>query len=60
VLSRPIVTSAIFGARSPAQLEDNVKATELALSEAQLERLDDTSADLGYPYAFMQSVQGRW
>jgi aryl-alcohol dehydrogenase-like predicted oxidoreductase len=61
VLSRPIVSSAIFGARSPAQLEDNVKATELALSEAQLKRLDDTSAlDLGYPYAFMQSVQGRW
>ncbi len=61
VLSRPIVTAAIFGARSPAQLEDNVKATELALSEAQLKRLDDASAlELGYPYAFMNSVQGRW
>jgi aryl-alcohol dehydrogenase-like predicted oxidoreductase len=61
LLSRPIVTSAIFGARSPAQLEDNIKATELALSEAQLKRLDEASAfELGYPYGFIQSVQGRW
>jgi aryl-alcohol dehydrogenase-like predicted oxidoreductase len=61
LLSKPQVTSAIFGARDLAQLESNVKATELALSPEQLKRLDDASAlELGYPYGFMRDVQGRW
>jgi aryl-alcohol dehydrogenase-like predicted oxidoreductase len=61
ILSRPQVTSAIFGARSLQQLEDNVKATELTLSAEQLERLDKASAlELGYPYGFMNNIQGRW
>ena len=61
LLSKPQVTSAIFGARDLAQLESNVKATELALSPEQLKRLDDASAlELGYPYGFMKDVQGRW
>ncbi len=61
VLSKPHVTSAIFGARSVAQLEDNVKATTLSLSEPQLERLDEMSAlEFGYPYHFMRSIQGSW
>jgi aryl-alcohol dehydrogenase-like predicted oxidoreductase len=61
LLSKPQVTSAIFGARDLAQLESNVKATELSLSPDQLKRLDDASAlELGYPYGFMNSVQGRW
>jgi aryl-alcohol dehydrogenase-like predicted oxidoreductase len=61
LLSKPQVTSAIFGARDVAQLESNVKATELVLSTEQLKRLDDASAlELGYPYNFMGSVQGRW
>jgi aryl-alcohol dehydrogenase-like predicted oxidoreductase len=61
LLSKSQVTSAIFGARDIAQLESNVKATELALSLEQLKRLDEASAlELGYPYGFMGSVQGRW
>ncbi len=61
LLHKPQVTSAIFGARDLAQLESNVKATELALSAEQLKRLDDAGAlELGYPYGFMNSIQGRW
>ncbi len=61
LLSKPQVTSTIFGARTVEQLEENVKATELVLSPEQLKTLDDASQiELGYPYAFMGSVQGRW
>jgi aryl-alcohol dehydrogenase-like predicted oxidoreductase len=61
LLSKPQVTSAIFGARSVQQLEDNVKASELVLSAEQLKRLDDASQfELGYPYSFMGNIQGRW
>jgi aryl-alcohol dehydrogenase-like predicted oxidoreductase len=61
LLHKPQVTAAIFGARDIAQLESNVKASELALSPEQLKRLDDASAlELGYPYGFMGNVQGRW
>jgi aryl-alcohol dehydrogenase-like predicted oxidoreductase len=61
LLGQPQVTSAIFGARTVAQLEDNVKATEISLTQEQLTRLDAASAfDLGYPYTFVKSIQGRW
>lgn len=61
LLHKPQVTSAIFGARDVAQLESNVQATELSLSPEHVLRLDDASAfELGYPYGFLASVQGRW
>jgi aryl-alcohol dehydrogenase-like predicted oxidoreductase len=61
LLEQPQVTSAIFGARSVAQLEDNVKAAEVELTTDHLKRLDDASSfELGYPYAFIKSIQGRW
>ena len=61
VLAKPETTSAIFGARSLAQLEDNLKAASLRLPPAAIARLDECSAqDLGHPYDFMQRVQGRW
>ncbi len=61
LLSRPAVTSVIFGARSVDQVAENTAAAELALSEDQLRRLDEASAfELGYPYEFMANVQGRW
>jgi aryl-alcohol dehydrogenase-like predicted oxidoreductase len=51
----------IFGARSVAQLRDNLKAVELDLSKEHLAKLDEASQfDLGYPYAFMKNIQGRW
>ena len=61
VVGRTAVTSAIFGARTVAQLDDCLGAADLALSAAQRKQLDDASAfDIGYPYAFMQNIQGRW
>ena len=60
-IHKPAVTSVIFGARSPEQLDDNLKAAALELSPAVMQRLDEASAfPLGYPYEFMRNVQGRW
>ena len=61
VLSKPVTTSVIFGARSLAQLEDNLPAAKLKLPAEALARLDEVSApDPGYPYDFLARVQGRW
>jgi aryl-alcohol dehydrogenase-like predicted oxidoreductase len=60
-IQKPGVSSVIFGARSVAQLEDNLKAAELVLTNQDMKRLDDASAfDLGYPYGFMAGIQSRW
>lgn len=54
VQGRPGVTSTIIGARRLAQLEDNVKALDLALEVDELARLDAlTKPTLGFP----QSMQ---
>lgn len=61
LLQRPAVSSVIFGARSVAQLEDNLPAADLALPAEIVKRLDDVSAqELGYPYDFIQRIQGSW
>lgn len=61
LLSKKTVTSVIFGARSVAQLDDNLKAAEVRLTASEVERLDQASAyELGYPYGFMQNIQKRW
>ena len=61
LLHQPAVCSCIFGARTLAQLDDNLGAAALSLSSDQLARLDSASAfDPGYPYAMIRSVQGRW
>jgi len=61
LLHKPQVSSVIFGARTIAQLEDNVRASDLVLSAAQVARLDEASAfELGYPYDFMGRIQSRW
>lgn len=61
LLSKPVVTSVIFGARTIEQLESNLKAAELKLPQEAIARLDEASSfELGYPYAFMKNVQGRW
>jgi aryl-alcohol dehydrogenase-like predicted oxidoreductase len=61
LLRKPTVTSVIFGARSIEQLEDNLGAAELKLSDEQLAALDEASAfELGYPYDFMGRIQSRW
>jgi aryl-alcohol dehydrogenase-like predicted oxidoreductase len=62
LLGKTAVTSVIFGARTVAQVEDNLKAAEVELSDEHMDTLDEASEfDLGYPYEFMQHVSGdRW
>ncbi|MBO9646920.1 MAG: aldo/keto reductase [Variovorax sp.] len=43
LLHQPQVTSVIIGAKRPDQLEDNIAATKVALSAADLEQLDAVS-----------------
>jgi len=61
LLHRPTVASVIIGARRMSHLQDNLGAVDLALSESQLQRLDEVSApDWGYPYDFLGRVQNDW
>jgi aryl-alcohol dehydrogenase-like predicted oxidoreductase len=51
LLRRPGVTSLVIGARNDQQLQDNLAAAELDLSEAEIARLDDLSQPpLIYPH----------
>jgi aryl-alcohol dehydrogenase-like predicted oxidoreductase len=52
LLARPAMTSVILGARTVAQLVDNLGASDLELSTAELSRLSDVSAPRAddYPY----------
>jgi len=61
LLRRPAVSSVIFGARSLAQLDDNLEAAKLVLPDAAYQKLCEASAlEVGYPYTFMGGEQGRW
>jgi len=52
------VTSAIFGARTLEQLEDNLGAAELTLDQEAIGRLEEVSQlDLVYPYDFHARVR---
>jgi len=44
LLAKPVVSSVIIGARNEEQLADNLAATDVALSEDELARLDAVSA----------------
>jgi aryl-alcohol dehydrogenase-like predicted oxidoreductase len=44
LLTRPVVTSVIIGARHRAQLEDNLAAIDLKFSDEELRQLDEVSA----------------
>jgi aryl-alcohol dehydrogenase-like predicted oxidoreductase len=52
VADRPAVTSVILGARSVAQLDENLGAADLHLSDKETERLTEASVPLvaDYPY----------
>ncbi|MGW0761991.1 aldo/keto reductase [Streptomyces sp. NPDC002814] len=55
-LQNPDVTASIIGARTPAQLEDNLGALEIDFTTAQLARLDEAGAiGLGYPHDLLAS-----
>ncbi|MBI5475401.1 MAG: aldo/keto reductase, partial [Ignavibacteriales bacterium] len=47
VLNNPVVTSPIVGPRTIQQLEENVKALEIKLSEETLKNLDEIWAGPG-------------
>jgi aryl-alcohol dehydrogenase-like predicted oxidoreductase len=61
LLARPVVSSVIFGARTVAQLEENLGAGDLELSADVIARLDSTSApEIGHPYDMMKNIDGGW
>ena len=49
VLSRPFLTSAIIGATSLAQLENNLAAEDLVLSEEVLDAIESLHGIYTYP-----------
>jgi aryl-alcohol dehydrogenase-like predicted oxidoreductase len=54
LLARPVVSTIIVGARTVAQLEDNLAALSVRLSPEELAALDQASEPAwGYPYAFI-------
>ncbi len=58
VLAKPVVTSVIIGAKRVDQLNDNLAAEQLRLTEDQLKGLDEVSAlPPEYP-GWMSAVQG--
>ena len=60
VRRQPGVIIPILGARSLAQLQDNLGALQLTLSFAQIARLDDISRiELGFPHDFLAAAETR-
>ncbi|MEV5982523.1 aldo/keto reductase [Streptomyces sp. NPDC052114] len=59
-LRNPGVTAPVIGARTPAQLEDNLGALDVDFTDAQLARLDEVSAvELGFPHDLLASARSR-
>lgn len=57
LLSKPGVASVIIGARSLAQLEENLGAIDVQLSDSHLGMLEkETSVDLGYPHSYLATL----
>jgi aryl-alcohol dehydrogenase-like predicted oxidoreductase len=44
LLAKPVVTSVIIGAKRPDQLEDNLAAADLKLTQEEIKQLDEVSA----------------
>jgi aryl-alcohol dehydrogenase-like predicted oxidoreductase len=58
LLAQKETTSIIVGARTVAQLDDNMKALEVKLTPEDIKELDEASRpDWGYPYDFIQRVE---
>ena len=61
LINKPCVSSVIFGARTVEQLDANLEAATLALTDEDMAKLDEASAfELGYPYTFIKNIAGRW
>lgn len=60
VISRPSVSTVVMGARDEAQLDENLRAAELELSDAQVEKLDAASHRTPpYPYWHQRDFSDR-
>jgi aryl-alcohol dehydrogenase-like predicted oxidoreductase len=60
VRAQPSVSSVILGVRTMEQLEDNLGAADIALTEEELTRLDSVSRLLEmYPYRFIAEIGAR-
>jgi aryl-alcohol dehydrogenase-like predicted oxidoreductase len=60
LLARPEVSTIIVGARTVAQLDDNLAALSVRLAPEELAALDRVSEpSWGYPYAFI-GVREPW
>jgi aryl-alcohol dehydrogenase-like predicted oxidoreductase len=60
VLTRDGVTSVILGARTVAQLDDNLAATGWTLDADHVAAIEDASGfDIGYPYNFVEMISRR-
>ena len=60
VIARPGVDSTIMGARTMAQLEDNVGALDVKLSPKHLDRLDAlTTPQLSFPMPFLARMAAK-
>jgi aryl-alcohol dehydrogenase-like predicted oxidoreductase len=61
LLAQPGVTSAIVGANKMAQLEDNLKAADVQLTAAEVERLSSTTQPPTlYPQWMVERQNSRW
>lgn len=55
-LLHPAVTSPLIGARTPAQLADNLGALEIEFGVDQINRLNAVSEiDMGFPHSMLNS-----
>jgi aryl-alcohol dehydrogenase-like predicted oxidoreductase len=60
LMQQPAVTAPIIGARTPAQLEDNLAAADTALSHEHMDRLTTVSdRPLPYPFGLLRRFQRR-
>jgi aryl-alcohol dehydrogenase-like predicted oxidoreductase len=60
LLRHPVVTSVIVGAKRVDQLEENLRATDIELTEADLSALDEVSKlSVEYPNWLLNQPEGR-
>jgi aryl-alcohol dehydrogenase-like predicted oxidoreductase len=57
--AQPAVTSVILGARTTAQLADNLGAASVELTPDELERLDEVSAPVVSDYPYGRAAAGQ-
>eukprot|EP01012_Entosiphon_sulcatum_P048450 TRINITY_DN66937_c0_g1_i1.p1 TRINITY_DN66937_c0_g1~~TRINITY_DN66937_c0_g1_i1.p1 ORF type:complete len:386 (+),score=88.01 TRINITY_DN66937_c0_g1_i1:30-1160(+) len=54
ILQKPAISSPLVGARTVAQVKENIQALSFTLTKEQLQQLDDVSKpNLGFPHAFV-------